>query len=112
MTVVLMNTLHHVPLDKMDQALAETARVLKAHGALIVIEPLAEGSFFAALRVVEDETAVRRAAQAGFAQAIAQGRFKLKSTFCLFEARNFRQPGPVLCTHHCGRSGTGRGCAQ
>jgi ubiquinone/menaquinone biosynthesis C-methylase UbiE len=57
--VVVVNTLHHVPLGAMDQSLAEAARVTRLSGLLIVIEPLAEGTFFEALRMIEDETAVR-----------------------------------------------------
>lgn len=49
----------------MDRSLAEAARVIRPGGLLIVMEPLAEGGFFDALRIVEDETAVRVAAQTG-----------------------------------------------
>jgi 2-polyprenyl-3-methyl-5-hydroxy-6-metoxy-1,4-benzoquinol methylase len=52
--VVVVNTLHHVPLGAMDQSLAEAARVTSLSNLLIVIEPLAEGTFFEALRMVED----------------------------------------------------------
>ena len=52
--VLIVNALHHVPLAVMDRALAEAARVTRPAGLLVVIEPLASGSFFDALRVVED----------------------------------------------------------
>lgn len=61
--VLVVNTLHHVPLDAMDRSLAEAARVTSSSGFLIVIEPLAKGAFFDALRTVEDEAAARLVAQ-------------------------------------------------
>ena len=78
--VVVVNTLHHVPLDAMDQSLAEAARVTSSSGLLIVIEPLAEGTFFEALRMVEDETAVRLAAQQALTRAVAGNLLRLQST--------------------------------
>lgn len=69
--VVLLNSLHHVPLDAMEAALAEGARV--SRGALLVVEPLAEGPFFEAMRPVEDETAIRHAAQDAIARFVASG---------------------------------------
>jgi ubiquinone/menaquinone biosynthesis C-methylase UbiE len=57
--VLYLNSLHHVPVDAMDAALEEAARVLKRDGQLIVIEPLAAGSYFETMRPIEDETEVR-----------------------------------------------------
>ena len=62
--VVYSNSLHHVELDRMDQALDEASRVLRPGGLLYVVEPLAEGPLFELLLPVEDETAVRAAAYA------------------------------------------------
>jgi ubiquinone/menaquinone biosynthesis C-methylase UbiE len=70
--VVMLNALHHVPVADMDKALSEAHRVLRHHGTLIVIEPLASGSFFEALRPIEDETEVRQQAQAALARAASQ----------------------------------------
>jgi ubiquinone/menaquinone biosynthesis C-methylase UbiE len=78
--VIILNALHHVPFDVMDRALAETARVLRPGGWLIVLEPLAAGDFFDALRVVEDETAVRLAAQNALARAVEGNRLRLETT--------------------------------
>lgn len=78
--VLVVNALHHVPLDAMDRAVAEAARVARPGGWLIVLEPLAAGNFFDALRVVEDETAVRLAARNALARAIEGNRLRLETT--------------------------------
>jgi SAM-dependent methyltransferase len=62
--VLYMNSFHHLPLNAMANALVEAVRVLKAGGQLIVIEPLAAGAYFEAMRPLEDETEVRAAAYA------------------------------------------------
>lgn len=61
--VLWMNALHHLPPDAMERSLEEGARVVRPGGALIVIEPLAKGSMFDALKPIDDETDIRRAAQ-------------------------------------------------
>ena len=70
---VLINSLHHVPKPAMDRALRDAARVVVPSGFVVVVEPLAEGSFFLALRPVEDETEVRTAAQEVLVRAVASG---------------------------------------
>lgn len=74
---VFLNSLHHVPAQLMDAALHEAARVV-VHGApVLVVEPLAEGGFFEAMRPLEDETEIRGAAQASISRALASGRLTL-----------------------------------
>lgn len=71
--VVYSNSLHHIDADNMAQALGEAARVLKPEGKLCVIEPLAEGSYFEAMRLVKDETDVRAKAYEALSKAQALG---------------------------------------
>ena len=61
--VTFLNSLHHVSPAALMQALAETARVLRPRGVLYVQEPLTQGRYFNVVRLVEDETDVRAAAQ-------------------------------------------------
>jgi len=71
--VLFMNSLHHVPGDLLDTALAEAARVLCPGGLVYVQEPVAEGPYFELLRPVDDETGVRAAAQAAIGRATVNG---------------------------------------
>jgi SAM-dependent methyltransferase len=62
--ILYLNSFHHVPRELMAPALNEAVRVLATGGQLIVIEPLAGGAYFEAMRPIEDETEVRAAAYA------------------------------------------------
>lgn len=62
--VLYFNSFHHLPFAAMNRALSEAARLLAPDGLLVVVEPLAEGPYFAVLRPLEDETAARAAALA------------------------------------------------
>jgi ubiquinone/menaquinone biosynthesis C-methylase UbiE len=70
---IFLNSLHHVPVPDMLLALEEAARVVGKGGSVFVIEPLSEGSFFDALRLIEDETEVRQAAQDAIVRAMRRG---------------------------------------
>ena len=69
--VVFFNSLHHVPVRSMAGALREAVRVCRPGGLVFVQEPLAEGPFFELMHSVEDETAVRAAAQRALHEAAA-----------------------------------------
>jgi SAM-dependent methyltransferase len=73
--VVFFNSLHHVPPALMDQAMAETARVLKPGGIAYISEPVASGAFFELARPVDDETEVRRLA---YEALLAAGKHGLR----------------------------------
>ena len=70
---IFLNSLHHIPIPDMLLALEEAARVVGKGGSVIVVEPLSEGSFFDALRLIEDETEVRQAAQDAIVRARRRG---------------------------------------
>jgi ubiquinone/menaquinone biosynthesis C-methylase UbiE len=70
---IFLNSLHHVPVPEMLPALEEAARVVGKGGTVIVVEPLSEGTFFDALRLIEDETEVRQAAQEAIVRAMRRG---------------------------------------
>lgn len=71
--VLYVNSLHHVPLAAQWRAVGEAARVLAGGGELLVIEPLAEGPWFALLQPLEDETEARREAHRALTAAAALG---------------------------------------
>lgn len=73
---IFLNSLHHVLEPLMRRALEEAARVVEHTRPIVVVEPLAEGSFFFALRPVEDETDVRNAAQEALRLALQSGAFE------------------------------------
>ena len=75
--VFMLKSLHHVPVDRMDQALSEIHRVLVPDGLLYVSEPVYWGEFNALMCLIEDEQAVRRAASEALCRAVDAGRFEL-----------------------------------
>ena len=74
--VIFLNSLHHVDAAAMAPALCEAARVVKPDGLVIVVEPLASGSFFSAMLPIDDETAVRGLAQDAVRASLAAGVFE------------------------------------
>lgn len=87
---VMVNALHHVPETAMQAALGEAARIIKPNGVLIIVEPLATGNFFAALRLIEDETIVRQAAQLAIETAILSGVLARMATLQYVRREVFR----------------------
>ncbi len=57
--VILSRSLHHVPVEHMDDALAEAKRALRPGGQLMVLEPDIHGQFSQLIRPFHDETRVR-----------------------------------------------------
>lgn len=70
---LMLKSLHHVPLDRLDAALAEVRRVLVAGGTLYVSEPVYAGEFNDIVRLFHDEGTVRAAAYRALQRAIATG---------------------------------------
>lgn len=61
--VTFLFSLHHVPMASQGAALAEASRLLRPGGRLHVADPLPEGPMSSVLGPIEDERAVRAAAQ-------------------------------------------------
>ncbi|MFA7242762.1 MAG: class I SAM-dependent methyltransferase [Sulfuricellaceae bacterium] len=85
--VLMFKSLHHVPLDMMNAALAEIRRVLKPGGLAYLSEPVYAGDFNDILRMFHDEKAMRAAAFAAVERAVQHGMFEL------VEQKFFSTPG-------------------
>jgi len=70
---LMLKSLHHVPIDRLDHALREIRRVLKPAGYLYVSEPVYAGSFNDIIRLFHDEGEVRAAAYDALTRAVAHG---------------------------------------
>lgn len=76
--VVMLKSLHHVPLDAMDRAMAEIHRVLRPGGLAYLSEPVFAGAFNEILRLFNDEEVVRKAAFEAIERAVERGDFRLE----------------------------------
>ena len=84
---LMLKSLHHVPLDAMDAAVAEVARVVRPGGWFYVSEPIFGGALNEIVRLYNDENTVRRAAQAALDRALADG-----THWEVMAERRFAQP--------------------
>ena len=75
--VIMLKSLHHVPLEVMDAGFAEIARVLKRGGLLYISEPVFAGQFNEILRLFNDEQQVREAAFFAISRAVSSDKFDL-----------------------------------
>lgn len=73
--VFMFKSLHHVPIDRMDQSLREIHRVLEPGGAALFSEPVYAGEFNALLALFHDEKLVREAAFAALCRTVDAGAF-------------------------------------
>jgi ubiquinone/menaquinone biosynthesis C-methylase UbiE len=73
---LMLKSLHHVPLDLLDQALAEVHRVLRPQGLLYVSEPVFAGALNEVMRLYHDEEQVRAAALHAVQRAVAAGAWE------------------------------------
>jgi len=86
--IVMMKSLHHVPISEMDAAFGEMARVLRSGGQVYICEPAYKGAFNDILRLFHDEGTVRAAAidaikraEAGPFEIVQTSEYLLKPTF-------------------------------
>jgi ubiquinone/menaquinone biosynthesis C-methylase UbiE len=91
---LMLKSLHHVPLARMDAALAELARVLRPGGWLYVSEPVYAGPLNDVVRLYNDEGEVRAAAQAALDRALdpAQGGAAGRPAWVSLAERRFEMP--------------------
>ena len=75
--ILMFKSLHHVPIELMDDAFAEIHRVLKPGGYVYISEPIYAGDFNEILRLFHDEKIVREAAFAAEKRAASAGQLTL-----------------------------------
>lgn len=75
---IFLNSLHHVAPSRMEAAILGGFSALLPGSPVIIVEPAAAGSFFRAMRPVEDETAIRAAAMRAIDGLIATGQVVLE----------------------------------
>jgi SAM-dependent methyltransferase len=74
----MVNALHHVAPAEMQNALSRVLSLLRPGGELLVIEPVAGGSFFRCMRPIDDDTEVRALAIAAIDSFVAGGEAVLR----------------------------------
>ncbi len=74
---IMLKSLHHVPLELMDQALSEITRVLRPGGMAYISEPVYRGELNEIMRLFHDEQVVRRAAFEAVERAVTEGQLEL-----------------------------------
>ncbi|TNF32798.1 MAG: class I SAM-dependent methyltransferase [Deltaproteobacteria bacterium] len=83
--VVMLRSLHHVPVERMDDAMRELRRVLRPGGVAWILEPIFAGDFNEIIRLFNDEqvvreeafAAVRRAVDGGVLELVEQGFYRV-----------------------------------
>jgi len=76
--VIMLKSLHHVPVDLLGQAIQEIARVLKPGSLAYISEPVYSGDLNEIMSLFNDERVVRQAAFDAVKQAVKQEILELK----------------------------------
>ena len=79
--VLMFKSLHHVPLELLDQSFAEIWRVLKPNGLLYISEPVFAGDFNEVVRLFHDESIVRQAAFDATKRSVKRPEWTLKEEY-------------------------------
>jgi ubiquinone/menaquinone biosynthesis C-methylase UbiE len=87
--VFMFKSLHHVPMELMDQALAEIRRVLRPGGLAYISEPVFAGDFNEILRLFHDEEQVRRAAFEAVRRTVDTGVLNLEQELFFHSPMHF-----------------------
>ncbi len=77
--VIMLKSLHHVPIASMADAMGEIHRVLKTGGLAYISEPVYRGAFNDIMRLFHDEKTVRLAAFQALQESVRKGLFALES---------------------------------
>lgn len=84
--VTFFASLHHVPLEGLDDALWETYRVLKPGGVAVFLEPvLKQGSYFELTGLIDDEREIQKRAYDVIKNAAAFGLEETDEKMFYFE---------------------------
>jgi ubiquinone/menaquinone biosynthesis C-methylase UbiE len=87
---LMLKSLHHVPVELMEQGLREIARVLRPDGMAYISEPVYKGDFNAILSLFHDEKTVREAAFAALQKVVDDGIFELAGQHFFNAPRDYR----------------------
>jgi ubiquinone/menaquinone biosynthesis C-methylase UbiE len=104
---LMLKSLHHVPMPLLAQAVGEVARVLRSHGRLYVSEPVYGGPLNDVIRLFNDESIVRAAAQmavdaalsTGVWESVAERFFEMPVSFTDFADFEQRMLRPTFADH-------------
>jgi SAM-dependent methyltransferase len=76
--VIMLKSLHHVPVSDMDAAFSEITRVLSPGGLAYISEPVYAGEFNEILRLFNDEKVVREAAFEAIRRVVDSAQLRLQ----------------------------------
>jgi len=96
--VVYFASLHHIPKDKIENALIECHRVLKPGGRAIIVEPAGgKDSYFEVVSLVEDEREIQAFAYSLIKSSGKTGLIMTEEKFFFFE-RKYRDYQKLIGT--------------
>lgn len=102
--VLMFKSLHHVPVEHMDQSFTEIARVLRPGGCAYISEPVFAGDFNDIMRLFHDEEHVRQEAFNAIQRCVNTGVLSLVEEYFFrntirFESFEQYEAGILGITH-------------